>query len=222
MKKVWLALAGMILAFSASAAQITDGKQYITLDKPIAGEPQVLEFFSFYCPHCYQFEEVLHVSDNVRQKLPEGTKMTKYHVEFLGPLGKDLTQAWAVAIALGVEDKITAPMFEAVQKNQTVQSVADIRKVFVDAGVKGEDYDAAWNSFVVKSLVAQQEKAAADLQLQGVPAESAGDGHQQYGCLRRSVCGYREATGREEIKKTPVTDRRYFICFAIATVLCPS
>jgi hypothetical protein len=41
MKKVWLALAGMILAFSASAAQITDGKQYITLDKPIAGEPQV-------------------------------------------------------------------------------------------------------------------------------------------------------------------------------------
>ena len=27
-----------------------------------------------------------------------------------------------------------------------------------------------WNSFVVKSLVAQQEKAASDLQLQGVPA----------------------------------------------------
>ena len=106
----------------------------------------------------------------VKQQLPEGTKMTKYHVEFLGPLGKDLTQAWAVAMALGVEDKITAPMFEAVQKAQTVTTVADIRKVFVDAGIKGEDYDAAWNSFVVKSLVAQQEKAAADLQLQGVPA----------------------------------------------------
>ena len=69
MKKIWLALAGMILAFSASAAQITDGKQYITLDKPVAGEPQVLEFFSFYCPHCYQFEEVLHVSQGVRNIL---------------------------------------------------------------------------------------------------------------------------------------------------------
>ena len=164
MKKIWLALAGMVLAFSASAAQFQDGKQYITLEKPVAGEPQVLEFFSFYCPHCYQFEEVLHVSDNVKKKLPEGTKMTKYHVEFLGPLGKDLTQAWAVAMALGVEDQVTVPLFEGVQ------SVADIRKVFVDAGIKGEDYDAAWNSFVVKSLVAQQEKAAADLQLQGVPA----------------------------------------------------
>ena len=48
MKKIWLALAGMILAFSASAAQFTDGKQFINLDKPVAGEPQVLEFFSFY------------------------------------------------------------------------------------------------------------------------------------------------------------------------------
>ena len=170
MKKVLLALAGMILAFSATAAPITDGKQYTTLEKPVVGEPQVLEFFSFYCPHCYQFEEVIHVSDNVKKKLPEGTKMTKYHVEFLGPLGKDLTQAWAVAIALGVEDKITAPMFEAVQKTQTVQTVADIRKVFIDAGIKAEEYDAAWNSFVVKSLVAQQEKAAADLGLRGVPA----------------------------------------------------
>lgn len=170
MKKIWLALAGMILAFSASAADITEGKQYNTLDKPVAGEPQVLEFFSFYCPHCYDFEQVWHVSEAVKKKLPQGTKMTKYHVEFLGPLGKEMTQAWAVAMALGVEDKISSTMFEAVQKTQTVQTVADIRDVFIKAGVKGEEYDAAWNSFVVKSLVAQQEKAAADLQLQGVPA----------------------------------------------------
>lgn len=170
MKKIWLALAGMILAFSASAADITNGKQYTTLDKPVAGAPQVLEFFSFYCPHCYQFEDVLHVSDNVKKKLPENTKLVKYHVEFLGPLGKQITQAWAVAMALGVEDKITIPMFEAVQKTQTVQNEADIRKVFVDAGVPGEEYDAALNSFVVKSLLAQQEKAAADFQLRGVPA----------------------------------------------------
>jgi len=170
MKKIWLALAGMVLAFSASAADITNGKQYITLDKSVAGAPQVLEFFSFYCPHCYQFEDVLHVSDNVKKKLPEDVKLVKYHVEFLGPLGKQITQAWAVAMALGVEDKITVPMFEAVQKTQTVQNEADIRKVFVDAGVPGEEYDAALNSFVVKSLVAQQEKAAADFQLRGVPA----------------------------------------------------
>lgn len=96
--------------------------------------------------------------------------MTRYHVDFLGPLGKNLTQAWAVAMALGVEDKITPLMFDAVQKTQTVQKPEDIREVFVKAGVSAEEFDGALNSFVVKSLVAQQEKAAADLQLRGVPA----------------------------------------------------
>lgn len=148
MKKIWLALAGLVLAFSASAAQYEDGKQYTTLEKPVAGAPQVLEFFSFFCPHCYQFEEVLHISDNVKKKLPEGVKMTKYHVNFMGgDLGKDLTQAWAVAMALGVEDKVTVPLFEGVQKTQTIRSASDIRDVFINAGIKGEEYDAAWNSF---------------------------------------------------------------------------
>ena len=158
------------MAFGASAAQFSEGDQYVKLDKSVTNEPQVLEFFSFYCPHCYEFEEVYHVSDAVRKGLPEGVKMTKYHVEFLGPLGKQLTQAWAVAMALGVEDKITQPMFEAVQKTQSVQSPDDIRNVFIKAGVSAADYDGALNSFVVKSLVVQQEKAAEDLQLRGVPA----------------------------------------------------
>lgn len=170
MKNVWLALVGIVMAFSVTAAQFTDGKQYLTLDKPVTGEPQVLEFFSFYCPHCYQFEEVYQVPKAVKKALPEGTKMTRYHVEFLGPLGKQLTQAWAVAMALGVEEKITPLMFEGVQKTQTVQTPGDIRNVFIKAGISGEDYDAALNSFVVKSLVAQQQKAAEDLQLRGVPA----------------------------------------------------
>ena len=170
MKKILLALVGIAMAFGASAAQFSEGDQYVKLDKSITNEPQVLEFFSFYCPHCYEFEEVYHVSDAVRKGLPEGVKMTKYHVEFLGPLGKQLTQAWAVAMALGVEDKITQPMFEAVQKTQSVQSPEDIRNVFIKAGVSAADYDGALNSFVVKSLVVQQEKAAEDLQLRGVPA----------------------------------------------------
>ncbi len=117
MKKVWLALAGMILALVHPLPRSPTASSTSPLISRLLASRRLLEFFSFYCPHCYQFEEVLHVSDNVRQKLPEGTKMTKY-VEFTGPLGKDLTQAWAVAIALGVEDKITAPMFEPCRKTR--------------------------------------------------------------------------------------------------------
>ncbi|WP_075182404.1 thiol:disulfide interchange protein DsbA [Pantoea sp. 1.19] len=175
MKKMWLALMGLVLAASASvatAATYSDGKQYVTLPKAVQGEPQVLEFFSFFCPHCYQFENVYHVSEAVKKNLPEGTRMVKYHVDFLGgDFGPVVTHAWAVAMALGVEDRVTTPIFEGIQKNQEIRDPATLKATFVQAaGITPEQYDAAWNSFAVKALVAQQQKAAADVDLRGVPA----------------------------------------------------
>lgn len=172
MKKIFFALMGLVLAFSASAAQFTEGKQYVSLPKPVAGEPQVMEFFSFFCPHCYQFEQIYHVGDAVKKNLPADTKMVKYHVDFLGgDLGPVVTHAWAVAMALGVEDKVTSPIFDGIQKSQTITDAASLKDVFIKAaGISSEQYDAAWNSFAVKALVAQQQKASSDVDLRGVPA----------------------------------------------------
>lgn len=170
MKVLLAVFTWVFLVVGANAAQFNEGKQYISLSKTVSDVPEVMEFFSFNCPHCYQFEQVIHISDKVAEKLPPNTKITKYHVEFLPPLGKELTQAWAVALALGVEEKIISPMFEAVQKERTIQSVDDIRGVFIGAGIKAEDFDGAWSSFAVKALVAKQEKAALDVELRGVPA----------------------------------------------------
>lgn len=170
-KKLGLALISVVFSISVSAATFTEGKQYSKLDQKVADVPQVVEFFSFYCPHCYQFERVYHVSDTVKSKLPAGTTMEKYHVTFLGGnMGEVLTQAWAVAVSLGVQDKVAPLMFEAVQKEQTVNTPEDVRKVFLKAGVKAEEYDAAWDSFMVKALVEKQRKAAEDFQIRGVPA----------------------------------------------------
>lgn len=172
MKKIWFALVGLVLAFSASAAQFTDGQQYVSLPKPVAGEPQVLEFFSFFCPHCYQFERIYHISDAVKKNLPADTKVVKYHVDFLGgDFGPVVTHAWAVALALGVEDKVTAPVFDGIQKTQTITDAESLKAAFINAaGISSQEYDAAWNSFAVKALVAQQQKAASDVDLRGVPA----------------------------------------------------
>lgn len=170
MKKIMLALIGIAMAFGASAANYTEGKEYSDVKPPVQNLPQVLEFFSFYCPHCYQFESVYKVPQTVAGNLPEGVKMERYHVDFLGPLGADLTQAWAVAIVLKAEDKVTPILFEGIQKTQTINSKADIRNAFIKAGISGDEYDAALNSFVVKSVVAKQQNAAQDLKLRGVPA----------------------------------------------------
>lgn len=170
MKKIWLALASMVLAFSVSAANIAEGEEYTALSKPVAGAPDVVEFFSFYCPHCYQFSEVYKVNSTVEKSVPKDTKTVRYHVDFLGPFGKELTRAWAVAMALGVEDQVSPALFKSVQETQSIKSEKDIRQTFINAGVKAEDYDAAMNSFVVNSLVSQQQNAATEFQINGVPA----------------------------------------------------
>lgn len=96
--------------------------------------------------------------------------MERYHVDFLGPLGAELTKAWTVAMVLKVEDKVSPLLFEGIQKTESIKTPADIKAVFIKAGVKNEEYDAALNSFVVKSMVIKQQKAAEDFQLRGVPA----------------------------------------------------
>ena len=59
----------------------SDGdNQYTVIDVEKSAEPQVTEFFSFYCPHCYQFEPIM---QSVEHKLPEGTSFKKMHVDFL-------------------------------------------------------------------------------------------------------------------------------------------
>ncbi|EOZ7585045.1 thiol:disulfide interchange protein DsbA [Klebsiella aerogenes] len=170
MKVLMAGFAWALLSISASAAPFTDGTQYTSLAKTVADVPDVMAFFSFNCPHCYQYEQVIHVPERVAEKLPADTRIVKYHAEFLPPLGNELSKAWAVAMALGVENKIESPLFEAVQKEKRIQSSNDIRSVFIEAGIKAEDYDSAWSSFAVKALVDRQRKAAEQIELRGVPA----------------------------------------------------
>lgn len=170
MNKFWLALIGLVLSYGVSAANYAEGTEFIKIEKAVQNAPRVVEFFSFYCPHCYQFESIYHVSQTVAKNLPKDIKMERYHVDFLGPLGAELTKAWTVAMLLKVEDKVSPLLFEGIQKTESINTPADIKAVFIKAGVKSEEYDAALNSFVVKSLVVKQQQAVEEFQLRGVPA----------------------------------------------------
>lgn len=170
MNKFWLALIGLVLSYGVSAANYEEGTEFIKIEKAVQNAPRVVEFFSFYCPHCYQFESIYHVSRTVAKNLPKDIKMERYHVDFLGPLGAELTKAWTVAMVLKVEDKVSPLLFEGIQKTESINTPADIKDVFIKAGVKSEEYDAALNSFVVKSLVVKQQQAVEEFKLRGVPA----------------------------------------------------
>ncbi|MCK3658070.1 thiol:disulfide interchange protein [Pasteurellaceae bacterium Pebbles2] len=170
MKKFLLTLiaAASAVTFNAQAADLKDGKQYITINQPAATQSEVIEFFSFYCPHCYSFEMQYKIPQKVKDSLPQGATFKQYHVNFLGRQSENLTRAWALAMALGAEDKVKKALFDAAQAD-SFKSMDDIRQKFIDNGVSAEQFDGGINSFAVNALVKKQENLAQQFNVQGVP-----------------------------------------------------
>ncbi|KGQ70784.1 thiol:disulfide interchange protein [Chelonobacter oris] len=171
MKKLLLILAAL---FSVNAAQAADfvpqeGKQFITVAQPATVDKEVIEFFSFYCPHCANFQLEYKIPQTIQAKMPAGTQFVKYHVNFLGRASEDLTRAWAFAMATNSTELVEDALFEAAQANQ-INSMADIRKIFLDKGISAEQFDNGINSFAVNGLVNKQVKALEQYQVRGVPA----------------------------------------------------
>ena len=59
MKNLLALVSAALLSFSVHAAKFTEGDYYKVLDQPQSTTPVVTEFFSLYCPHCYQFEPMI-------------------------------------------------------------------------------------------------------------------------------------------------------------------
>ncbi|EEF15972.1 thiol:disulfide interchange protein dsbA precursor [Actinobacillus minor 202] len=170
LKSTFIALSALFAVNStALAADPVEGKEYISVRQAPSAQKEVLEFFSFYCPHCYDFELTYKIPSQIKAKLPEGAKLVQYHVNFLGRQSENLTRAWAFAMAQGVEDKVKTALFEGAQKD-AFKSMDDIKAVFVANGISSTDFDNGINSFAVNGLVNKQVQAAEDFKIQGVPA----------------------------------------------------
>ncbi len=170
LKSTFVALSALFcLNSTAFAADPTEGKEYISVRQAPSAQKEVIEFFSFYCPHCYDFELTYKVPTQIKAQLPEGAKLVQYHVNFLGRQSENLTRAWAFAMAQGVEDKVKNALFNGAQKD-AFKSMDDIKAVFVANGVDGALFDKEINGFTVNNLVKKQEQAAEDFKVQGVPA----------------------------------------------------
>lgn len=164
-------LVSLFALFGANsfAADPVAGKEYIEIRQAPSAQKEVLEFFSFYCPHCYDFEMTYKIPSKIKEALPEEAKLVQYHVDFLGRQSENLTRAWALAMALGVEDQVKTPLFENAQKD-AFRSMSDIRAVFLANGVSAEQFDNGINSFAVNGLVTKQQQAAEAFNVRGVPS----------------------------------------------------
>jgi thiol:disulfide interchange protein DsbA len=169
MKNLLALISAALLSFSVHATKFTEGDYYKVLEQPQSTTPIVTEFFSFYCPHCFQFEPIMR---DLKTKLPNDVKRQKMHVSFMGgPMGKVMSKAFATTVILNISDKMGPVLFNYIQTlNQLPRNEAEVRQIFIDEGVPAAEFDGAFNSFAVNSMVARFDKSFEDAGLTGVPA----------------------------------------------------
>ena len=57
-----------------AAPEFKEGVNYDVVKQTGSAQPEVLEFFSYYCPHCAKFEPI---AEDLKKNLPEGVPMKK-------------------------------------------------------------------------------------------------------------------------------------------------
>lgn len=118
--KTWLlGLAGAAFAVFMMPVQAQDFKEgvhYEVIADEATAEPEIKEFFSFYCVHCFRFEPI------AKQMAAEyGDAFEKAHVSFIDPrgMGTTMSRAYAAAKMLKKKTKLPAPFLTTTLTSKT-------------------------------------------------------------------------------------------------------
>lgn len=173
MRNLMAALAlSMPLAFLAQpAAALEAGKDYLVISpaQPTdsKGKVEVLEFFAYTCPHCFDLEPDLRAWSN---KLPKDVVMKRVPAVF-SEKWEPMARVFYTLETLGMLDKMHVDVFEAVQlKNQRLM-VPDVFYAWAaDQGLDRKRVQDIYNSFGVSMKVSRAKQMSSSHKLSGVPA----------------------------------------------------
>jgi thiol:disulfide interchange protein DsbA len=158
-----------LFAFSALLRAEGVGYETITPAQPThdTTKVEVIEFFWYGCPHCYDFEPLL---NKWKESLPKNVEFIRQPAAF-NETWTHHAKAYYTAEALGIADKLHADFFEAIQKKgEALETEEQLAKFFVAHGVKEADFHEAYNSFPVDAKIRQAGAMAARYGITGVPA----------------------------------------------------
>lgn len=162
-------IALILLPLSVQATDFKEGTHYEVVKQTATAKPQVLEFFSFYCPHCFKFEPLM---EQLEEKLGDDVEIKKNHVNFLGKeMGVQLTQAYAAAQLLKVEDKVSSLIFDQIHtQRKPINGEQGILDIFEKAGISNEEAKGALASFPATGIASQMKRNTETFEIRGVPS----------------------------------------------------
>lgn len=147
-------LATLFFVTAASAKEFEEGVDYEVLSSPVptstGNKIEVIEFFWYGCPHCYNFEPFL---KRWKQTLSSDVEFISQPAVFR-PEWDLQARAFFAGQALGVLDKSHDAMFTAMHElRKPLSSEEQIWGVFKEVGVSEADFKRAFKSFAVESKV---------------------------------------------------------------------
>jgi thiol:disulfide interchange protein DsbA len=160
------------LALSTSLrASIISGHDYVVLNTPqrqeINGKIEVVEFFSWGCPHCYEFYPML---SRWLGTLPKDASFKRVPVGLGHPEWEALAKAYYALQATGDVDRLDSQIFEDIHKNHVwLYDEQSITAWVGKHGVNVPKFTEAFRSFNVNMTAGQAEQRAEDYRIPGVP-----------------------------------------------------
>jgi thiol:disulfide interchange protein DsbA len=175
-----------LLIFTTAHAEWGEG--FDPIDPPIPtsaaeGKVEVIEFFWYGCPHCYQMEPQL---DKWLEHKPENVSFIR--------VPAPLSSKWAVhaqfyyaAEILGLTEKLHLPLFKAMnEKKRRLYDKESLIDFAVEQGVDRQEFVDTLNSFGVYVKVQNAKKLGQRYQLDGVPAIGINGKYKTSGSLAGS------------------------------------
>ncbi|HEY5366495.1 MAG TPA: thiol:disulfide interchange protein DsbA/DsbL [Casimicrobiaceae bacterium] len=157
------------LAALPASAQMVEGKNYTRLATPVPVETgnkiEVIEFFSFGCPHCADLEPIL---DGWLAKKPADVEFRRIPVSFQRAW-ENLGKVYYTLHALG-QDGLDPKVFVAIHQNG--KNLADARTFLDWAASNGLDrkkVEDMYNSFTIASDISRSKRQAQVFNIESVP-----------------------------------------------------
>lgn len=165
--------AAAVLSWSAFAAPDAafEGHDYTRLKNPqpvaTGNRVEVLEFFWYRCPHCYQLEPGL---DKWVKTLPKDVQIRRVPAVFRDDW-MPAAKLYYTLEQMGLLGRLHSKVFAAYhEQNINLNDPALLGNWIAQQGVDRKKFEAIYNSFSVQAKVMQGAKLATTYAITGVPA----------------------------------------------------
>jgi len=170
-----LALVFLAISTSVQAGAIA-GHDYAVLDVPqrqeVNGRIEVIEFFSWGCPHCYDFHPLL---GRWTATLPKDAAFRRVPVSLGHPEWEALVRAYYSLQITGDLARLDSLIFEAIHREHvSLFTEQSITAWVAKHGVNTAKFTEAYRSFGVNTSVGRSEDIAVNYRVSGIPTLAIG------------------------------------------------